>query len=678
MHLLENDLIRFAVGECGRTFELGFIGEQPAVRGEHGLFDMLVGAGGRHEWAVDPAAQSGSVDVRDGVLRVRYPCIQHAGTGHDLSVELLFNLEADRVVCEAALENRSGLCVEEFWFPWVGPLHSLAQIPEEDVLIRPDGFGQRIPNPITHVAGLHTGYMAPDQVRILDCGFYPGGWMSMPWFGLYGGGRALSLFSFDSTFQTTGLLLSRDTPTGRLSLGFARYPFLKAGAWRSPRSAVRLHRDDWHSDARLYRQWVNGAWWSQSPRPAWVDAMHGWQRIIMKHQYGEVFYRYDDLVECFEAGRRFGIDALLVFGWFRGGHDAGYPEYEPDEELGGEERLREAIREIQGRGGRVLLYANGHLIDMDSAYYRELGHRISLKTSQGSEYREQYKFAGDGTYLRQFGARSFAAACQSTPEWQRRLIEIGERMAGLGADAIFYDQMGGNTPYLCFDPAHPHDGPALAQGPGKDRNLAEIRRQVVAPRPGLGFGTELVSDCLVRHVDFVHTCTYGMSPGPRVFPEMFLYTFPEILLSSREIRDERDHVRRLHWAFLHGWRIDVEIWRCRGDLSDAPNYGAYLAKLVALRERWPEVLMAGRFIDEDEFTNPNPALRVKGFTGGGRLAIIGWNDTGEVQPFAPEPAPGWRFLAGATPDGDLKPEDLLPAQGLGVLVYVSTQQAGGG
>ena len=36
--------------------------------------------------------------------------------------------------------------------------------------------------------------MAPDQRRVLACGHYPGGWMTMGWFGFYGGGKALGLF----------------------------------------------------------------------------------------------------------------------------------------------------------------------------------------------------------------------------------------------------------------------------------------------------------------------------------------------------------------------------------------------------------------------------------------------------------------------------------------------------
>lgn len=669
MERIANDQIFFSLSPDGRSFELGFPGEDPTFTGNRGLFDMMVALGNRHEWGIDPEAQSAAVSKEGASFVARYANIQHAGSAHDVTLELRFTLDGPAVACEATIENRSALTLEELWFPWVGPFRSLSAKPADDTLILPDGFGRRVRNPEAYIAQKHTGYMAPDQKRVLSCSFYPGGWMTMNWFGFYGGGKALGLLSLDKTFQTTGLNLARDTPTGMLSAGFVRYPFLKQGTWKSPKSLIRLHRSDWHDDARAYRQWANGAWWSQTPRPQWVDRMHGWQRIILKHQYGEIFYRFSDLVDVFEGGMRYGIKTLLVFGWFKGGHDNGYPNYAADDELGGDAGLRNAIAEIQRRGGRVMLYANGHLIDVDTDYYRTTGKRICLKTSQGSEYREAYKFAGDGTYLRNFGAREFVGACQSTPEWRQKLIEIGQTMASFKPDCLFFDQMGGVTPYLCFDSAHPHPGPAFAQGPGKDGNLAAMRQALINGHPEQAFGTELVSDCLNRHVDFVHVSNFGAAPVPDACPEVFRYTFPEILCSCREIRDERDYERRMNWAFLYGWRYDVEIWRCRGDLRQAPKYGAYLGKLNALRDRWPDLLMTGTFVDEEFFGRSGQAFLAKGYTNGKRHAIVIWNIASDEHHLNLKLRKPLRFLEGASTAGPINPDEPVPGGAIGVLVF---------
>lgn len=666
---IANERIYFSLSADGRKYELGFAGQAPTLAGDRGLFDIMVGVGQRREWGIAPEAQSARVTREGKALVARYATLRHAGAEHKAQIELRFTLEGEEVVCEAQLNNQSDMVIEEFWFPWVGPFRSLGPDQESDTLILPHGLGRRIKNPAAYVEEQHTLYMAPDQRRVLACSHYPGGTMTMDWFGLYGGGKGLGLLSEDPTFQTTGLNLARETSTGRLFAGFVRYPFLARGTWTAPRSVLRLHHEDWHADARAYRKWADSSWWSQTPRPEWVNQMHGWQRIIMKHQYGEVFLRYKDLVDVFEGGRPYGITTLMVFGWFKAGMDNDYPNYEAADDLGGAAGLREAIAEIHRRGGRVILYANGHLIDTASDYYKTTGARICVKTAQGSEYREAYKFAGDGTYLREFGARDFVAACQATPEWRQKLIQIGEYMASFGPDCLFFDQMGGRLPYLCFDPSHPHAGPALAQGPGKDGNMAAMRKALIEGHGDRAFGTEKVSDCLDRHVDFVHVADFGAAQTPEAAPEVFGYTFPEILCSTRGIRDERDHEKRMNWGFLYGWRFDVEIWRCRGDLRQAPKYGAYMAKLIALRNRWPDLLMTGRFVDDEICLPPASGVLAKGYTAGKRAAIVAYNHSSRTKAFTPKLSQPLRFVEGATVNGSFQPGDNLPAQSVAVLVY---------
>lgn len=666
---LSDGKIFFTLSSDGRQFELGFAGEAATLSGERGLFDMIVGVGKRREAGIVPGEQVARVTSDGKTIVARYDKLRYGGRDYDARVELSFSLEDEAVACEARIENTSELVIEEFWFPWVGPFYSLGADQAGDTLVLPHGLGRRIKNVASYVEEQHTLYMAPDQKRVLACSHYPGGTMTMNWFGIYGGGKGLGLLSLDGSFQTTGLNLARDTASGKLSAGFVRYPFLEKGSWRTPRSLVRLHRGDWHADSKVYRKHANATWWSQTPRPDWVNRMHGWQRIIVKHQYGEVFHQYKDLVDVFEGGRPYGIDTLMIFGWFKAGMDNDYPNYVVDDELGGAAGLRDAIAEIRRRGGHTILYANGHLIDTASDYYQTTGKRICIKTAQGSEYREAYKFAGDGTYLRDFGARDFVAGCQSTPEWREKLIQIGEYMASFGPDCLFFDQMGGRMPYLCFDKTHPHAGPALAQGQGKDITLAAMRKALITGHEGRGFGTEKVSDCLDRHVDFVHVADYGAAYTPEAFPEMFAYTFPEILFSTRGIRDERDHEKRMNWGFLFGWRFDVEIWRCRGDLRQAPNYGAYMAKLIALRNRWPDLLMTGRFVDQDFFNVSGSGLLAKGFTGGKRAAIVVWNSSAREQAVSPVLKGAARFVEGAIVSGGFGPGDSLAPNSVAVLVY---------
>lgn len=85
--------------------------------------------------------------------------------------------------------------------------------------------------------------------------------------------------------------------------------------------------------------------------------MKGWQRIIMKHQYGEVLFPYTDLgTRVKTVGESAGINTVLVHGWHNGGHDNDYPNYIADPQQGASvfEKADCRISERR-RGGFVVL-----------------------------------------------------------------------------------------------------------------------------------------------------------------------------------------------------------------------------------------------------------------------------------------------------------------------------------
>jgi hypothetical protein len=127
----------------------------------------------------------------------------------------------------------------------------------------------------------------------------------------------------------------------------------------------------------------------------------------------------------------------------------------------------------------------------------------------------------------------------------------------------------------------------------------------------------MVSDRLAPHVDFFHTvnCGYGQCwTGGDAFLELFRYTFPEVIISDREIRDDKgDFKRRVNHVLQMGLKSDVEIYRCRATIAVAPKYGNYLAKANALREEFNEFVAYGQFLDDTPVFISNPDIRVKAY-----------------------------------------------------------------
>ena len=84
---------------------------------------------------------------------------------------------------------------------------------------------------------------------------------------------------------------------------------------------------------------------------------------------------------------------ILLFAWWKEGMDNGYPNYEPDPALGGTEKLKKAITEINSLGGIVILYANGHLIDVSTDFYKKAGIKYTMKDIEKNESRWGNEYA---------------------------------------------------------------------------------------------------------------------------------------------------------------------------------------------------------------------------------------------------------------------------------------------
>ena len=331
--------------------------------------------------------------------------------------------------------------------------------------------------------------------------------------------------------------------------------------------------------------------------PEWVKNMTGWQRIILKHQFGKIFFKYSDLVTVWKNGKKYGLDTLLVFGWWRGCFDNGYPVYEPDDALGGADALRAAIEEIHALGGRVILYNNGVLLDVVGDYYKSVGQYIEKKNIDGTSYREYYSFADYGMMLRTFGYKSFSSACHATEEWKEKLIENAKIKLSFNPDSIFYDQLGGHMPRLCFDSSHKHGARIDEDVKYKIENVNAVRETIPADKC---IGTENVLDVMSGCFDFSHGCIYAGYKEYR-FPSLFRYAFPDVVVTNRFAHDEKPSFRHeLNFAFVNGLRYDVSIYRGRvTDVSGVPEYASHLRSLLDLKEKHRRFFYEGRFLGED-------------------------------------------------------------------------------
>ncbi len=585
-----------------------------------------------------------SVTVEDGVTTITYrSLVAEDGITYPIGLTCTIREIDGELDFVAEIDNRSAVRVNELQYP-VAEFHRIADDFANDTFYAPAGLGMRVPNPLAIAQKAHTEYMAADYKNSWRNFAYPGG-LSMPWFGIQSGGHYIAMTRRDTeACRITTFALGtgpREEKTPRLVMAVNSYPAVVPGEKMTlGHYRISVSDRDWRDVADAYRKWSNETW--LAPRidengrlitKNSIRHLKGWQRIIMKHQYGEIYHKYADLPRLYAEGARYGIQMILLFGWWKEGMDNGYPGYEPDEALGGADALRAAIREINEKGGQVVLYANGQLIDTATDYYKTEGWKYTKKNIEKSEYREFYRFGNNGSLLRVSGLKTFCMGCFGTEGWRSKLREIKNKHLSLGSNGTFFDQFSCCF-YLCFDDSHDH-GRRIDLDPQQRVDIIrEIRESL---RDDEWFGSEWVLDRISTLLDFTHGCGAAMAYKPDAYPNIFRYTFPEIIVSNRHAHDEKPIWRKeLNYAFIHGMIFDVGLYRCRAhSIEDFPNYAAQLARLNALREQYCAFFVDGRF-DLPSIELPKGIWGAE-YTLGDRRILAVWNDTAEALTLADYP-----------------------------------------
>ncbi len=626
---LSDGKVQVAVNSEGRLVSLQSLVTGKEYAGGGYLWRLYYNTLEEKEIQVTGAGQKPKVTKAGDAIEIRYDSLESRGETLHFGLTLTLTLEDGQVRFAASLDSAEPhTIIRELQYPLVGDL----ALPEGYKLLTTHTGGQIFDDPVWKISNVDVRplYMTPAQkFRQYDLQ-YPRNAASNC-FAFTGEADGLYFGSHDPSFQQTWHGL-RTYPKGdmghvtedfcRLEAGFYRYPNVQCGeTWSNDCSVVVPYKGDWTETSRIYRCWAD-TWWDKKPAPDWVQLMTGWQRIIFKHQYGEYLRKYTDLPgRIFKAGKSVGSNAVLAFGWWYEGMDSGYPNYTVDYTQGGDEGWKAAIAEYRKKGGRLILYYNGRLIDVESDFYRSgEASGVSNRDNTGAEFTEHYKFTGEGTTLGYYDSKTFVIADMSKREWRDKLIGMADRAIAYGADAVFYDQLGVAEEFPAWDISGEWPVQDVFTGRYKAEALREIRDHVKAVDPSFGLSTEWLSDCTSQYCDFVHIVEF--TALPESFPEWFRYTFPEVIWSDRCVRDDNDVPRRVNNTLLKGLRNDIEVFRCRGLIDETPVYQKRLSQVNRIRHSYPDLLLRGRFAYMDDFTISNPKLQAREYVYGDRIAIV--------------------------------------------------------
>ena len=600
-HSVFNGNIAVSIGDDGSLVSLCNVrtGQDYASGGL--LWRLYYDAPYEKEIQITGSGQQPQVSQEGNVITISYPSLKAHGRTLDIRMTLTVTLEDDKVRFGSTLENNEPHTVlRELHYPLV---HG-ARLPADHKLYTCEAGGKLFPDPLATLSQINVSpYKRPEQIfRQRDVKY--GAKVFMNCFGLFGDDQGLYFGSHDETFQDTwhGLRVYRDEKGrySQLEFGFFKYPHCFCGeTWSCNANVVAPYSGTWHVASRIYRNWVN-TWWDHRETPQWVREMKSWQRVIFKHQYGEYLFKYPDMNGVVdEAGQSVGSSALFLFGWWEEGMDHGNPE-----------------ARYQANGNHLLLYYNGKLIDRESRFYRSgMGPRVCRHDNTGSEILERYKFTGQGTWLGEYDQRTFAIATMMDPQWNEVLFRLQDRAWELGAHSVFYDQLGYiESESTNWDTSREYPVPDVYGIRKRAECLKLLRDRYADKAPDFALGAEGSVDALAQYCDYTHG--YPANDGPERWINFFRYTFPELIFTDRGLRDDVDVPRHVNNTVLDGQRNDIEIFRCRGIISDAPVYQAYLAQANAIKEKYKDCLLLGRYNDVLGFSCTNAKLDARSFVNG--------------------------------------------------------------
>lgn len=614
---ISTELLTFEVNE--QANEAAFVlteKSDTASRGQD-FWRLILDDGFRTEIPVFSHAQKGTASMADGRIEIVYPeLLSDYGDLYPITYRIVIERNGALLYFTSEIENGDEQArVNECFCPQAD-FTELFGKKEEDYLFMPEGLGTRVTNPWKVLQDKTAAYYMHDEKEVFWHVHYPSA--SMCWLGVESGNRFLYLSRYDEKIRCCFLTVRQrihSNPTN-LTLMVDHFPMAKPGEKVTmPPVVLGVLEGNWCEGAKEYRRWADTSFYRVQQKEDWVKDMIGWQRIIMRSQYGEDYYTADDLPAMYRAGAKYGIHTLFLFAWWKEGMDRGYPYYnEPFP--GAYQKLKENIQKVRDMGGRVILECNCHFLDPSNEYYRQHGDELKIIDINGNDIRPNFVlggfvYSGRGEIRITYGSKVFPIVCSCNQFWRDQVMKQMRLMNEMAPDCLFMDCYG-QAPYQpCFNPKHEHGNRVDEEWVGHRKLFAEAEKYCA--EQGRVLGTEVVTDIAASYNQFVHGLTnVSFEPSSKAFPQMFRYTFPDVITTDRGIRhSEGTFAKQFKWSLTMGLRLDAELYVCRCTIDNDPKYAEEIKKYADVMNRYAAFMLRGTFTVLDNRRIPECVKRAE-------------------------------------------------------------------
>ena len=614
------------------------------------------------ELTVEGARQRARVErPGDGVKRYVYEDVKIGEERLGVKVMIEERRTPRGVTYSGTVENNGkGVMLTRF----IGPkLPQAAVDPKAAALYVPEGFGRRV-NSFPAKGKAPEPWGGDGSMPTLETGLYPSRFFTMPWLALETGGATWYAGVHDTCAYPKKAVARWYRREKAVDVRFWHMMFVRAGEkWSLPETVFEKLEGGWHAAAKRYRAWYDAARPAvRAAAPGWTRDLTGWLLVIMKQQNEELMWPYTDIPRLCDVAERNGLNSIGLFGWTVGGHDHLYPDYDADPKMGGAEALKAGIAEAHRRGIRVCIYANGQLQQVGATkFWGEHGERLAVRRRDGTPYIQTYhKYKDIPVY-------QFALGCLGGEAWGERMLALARQAEGFGADAILYDQLGVQVPFECWGAGHGHPVPSYTHAGERPGFVRRMTRGMQGKNKDFAVFTEGLHDSILDTIGMFHAYTPGAfmrdvnalrasrasaRAASEPFPELFRYTFPELVTTMRNPTPMA--LRSMaNYAAVFGLRHEIEIrympdrvYALEGKVPSKADYGevknlpslaamqsvapdvasAYLKAVADFQRAHAKYLMRGRFADDEGIACRTGGLVAKRFVADdGTSAVCAWN-----------------------------------------------------
>ncbi|NLX13076.1 MAG: hypothetical protein GXY44_05390 [Phycisphaerales bacterium] len=530
------------------------------------------------------------ITVADDTCRVTWPgpLVNPQGDSYDIKVVVTYTLRDTALAVSVAVVNRSAMVVREVRYPQIGGLTRLRPDgDEEPVQIAPLSRNIPLTLPFTEQEmrypswPMNMGFLTASHEKT-QRGFYMGAHDEIARMKAW-------------RFEEVGPADARDI-AGQL----IHYPFIQPGqSFQGCAWMLAFFEGDWTDGGQIYREWFLDAFGVRDRRDDWIREKNCYQMIMMMLPEGNINYRFADVPDLAREGLKYGVDSLQLAGWQRGGHDNGYPYYEPDPRLGSWDDVERAIRECHELGVRVYFFGNIHCAMLDLDWYKDELHRYAALNAKGQiTWIGHWGMGTVGSRLA-YTVPRMAFLDASFPGIADPTVAYFKRLAALGADGIHIDKLFPNA--LEYNPNIAELGvsPDVSPWQGTLDVVARIDRECRAINPEFAISFECVWDRVISY----GTATWwagNMSRVRRIFPE----------ITETEGHYWPFDFFGINKALREGWVVMISPHRFNRGMEFRPwrRMSEYIAETKRIRDRYTDIIFLGerRFGDVIAFGEDAP------------------------------------------------------------------------